>query len=68
MEVIKKVEFKSGHAEIGTSFHFGLIPKGYSNIKAYDVDEESLMENLNFEDVMNYYGVSKVCEWCEANR
>lgn len=37
-------------------------------VKALSVDEESLMESLNFEDVMNYYGVSKVCEWCEAKR
>ena len=31
-------------------------------------DKELIFNNLNFEDVMNYYGVSKVCEWCEANR
>lgn len=31
-------------------------------------DIESIMECFNFEDVMNYYGVSAVCEWCEANR
>ncbi len=37
-------------------------------ISGYSVGEESLMENLNFEDVMNYYGVSKVGEWAEANR
>lgn len=31
-------------------------------------DMEDILEAFEFEDVMNYYGVSKVCEWCEANR
>lgn len=41
-----------------------------SDIVAYakETDEELVFNNLNFEDVMNYYGVSAVCEWCEGNR
>lgn len=37
-------------------------------LKCFHVELKDIMENLNFEDVMNYYGVSAVCEWCEANR
>lgn len=46
----------------------GNIPKAVTVLKVYLPNEESLMENLNFEDVMNYYGVTKVGEWAEANR
>ena len=31
-------------------------------------DLEMIMETFDFEDVMNYYGVSKVAEWSDANR
>lgn len=33
-----------------------------------DIGIEEVLEYLNFEDVMNYYGGPQVCEWCEANR
>jgi len=36
--------------------------------RLFNVEFEDIMENLNFEDVMNYYGVSAVLEWAEANR
>ncbi len=29
---------------------------------------EYILEAFSFEDVMNHYGASEVCEWYEANR
>lgn len=65
MELIKQIDFKCEDIEL-SPIRGSKYP--IFEVKALDVDSESLMENLNFEDVMNYYGVSKVCEWCEANR
>lgn len=39
-----------------------------TRVKMFDVAMEQLMENLNFDDIMNYYGVVQVLEWSEANR
>ena len=38
------------------------------NVELKDLELEDVLDYFNFEDVMNYYGVSTVCEWCEANR
>lgn len=38
------------------------------NVELKDIELEEVLEYLDFQDVMNYYGVSAVCEWCEANR
>lgn len=62
------IEFECNSVEVEAKVISGNIPKAVTVLKVYLPDEESLMENLNFEDVMNYYGVSTVCEWCEANR
>lgn len=63
-----KLEFMCEEAEVSTKKDILDQTKSYVRLIAYEVDEEEIMENLNFEDVMNYYGVSAVCEWCEANR
>lgn len=62
------IEFECDSVEVEAKVISGNIPKAITVLKVYLPDEESLMENLNFEDVMNYYGVSKVAEWVEANR
>lgn len=62
------IEFECDSVEVEAKVISGNIPQAVTILKVYFPDEESLMENLNFEDVMNYYGVSKICEWCEANR
>lgn len=70
LETMKSV-LKSVYDHI-TSKHFisTLDSDQISDIVAYanETDRELIFNNLNFEDVMNYYGVSAVCEWCEANR
>lgn len=47
-----------------------LEEKGAQPIAACLTNEEmeDILEAFKFEDVMNYYGVSKVVEWAEANR
>lgn len=62
------IEFECDSVEVEAKVISGNIPKAVTILKVYFPDEESLMENLNFEDVMNYYGVLKVAEWAEANR
>lgn len=66
MEFINRIEFECDTCDIDTVS----LGRSYAKVKitANYSNEEQIMESLNFEDVMNYYGVSKVCEWCEANR
>ena len=44
----------------------------YSNTKilvtALKVDEEKIIEVLNFADVMQYYGIKNVLKWVEENK
>lgn len=67
MKMILKSVYEIVHP---TVFLSTLDSDQMSDIVAYakETDEELIFNNLNFEDVMNYYGVSAVCEWCEANR
>ena len=51
-----------------TTKHNALNGDTLVHIKCVHVKHEQIMDNLNFEDVMNYYGVVKVLEWAEANR
>lgn len=68
--MIKSLMFLCDDLEISSTVNRNGYRKGASllTVEAINVQEDEVMENLNFEDVMNYYGVSKVCEWCEANR
>lgn len=68
--MIRTLEIVCDDLEISSTANRTGYRKGASllTVKAINVDEDEIMETLNFEDVMNYYGVSKVCEWCEANR
>lgn len=67
MEIIKKIEFDCDSIEM-SAYTNALSGNSRIILKAKNVCEDDIMESLNFEDVMNYYGVSAVCEWCEANR
>lgn len=69
--MIQKIEFVCDDIEISSCRNLMVSESKSSTlvkVSSYQVDEDSLIENLNFEDVMNYYGVSKVIEWAEANR
>ena len=71
MGLIKKLDFVCDDIQISSCKNLMVSESKNGTlvqVSAFQCDEESLMENLNFEDVMNYYGVSKVCEWAEANR
>ena len=62
------IEFECDSVEVEAKVISGNIPKAITVLRVYLPDKESLMENLNFEDVMNYCGVVMVSEWVEANR
>jgi hypothetical protein len=78
MRMIKKIVIDCENVEITSQLMGGSIPKSLTVVTMYEADIisasglkgdiDTIMENLNFEDVMNYYGVSKVGEWAEANR
>lgn len=64
-EIIREIEFKCEALEIDAIKGFNGCD---TRVKAFRVHKEDIMESLNFEDVMNYYGGVKVAEWVEANR
>lgn len=65
-----KIVIDFPNSEVNAIIEAILEEKGASLIAGYltKEDMEDILEAFKFEDVMNYYGVSKVCEWCEANR
>jgi len=68
--MIRTLELVCDDLEITSTANRTGYRKGASllTVKAINVDEDEIMEALNFEDVMNYYGVIQVLEWAEANR
>lgn len=68
MREIKQIEIVCHEVDIDATTSNDLFRMPLTRVNMYKIDMEQLMENLNFEDVMNYYGVTQVCEWCEANR
>lgn len=38
------------------------------NVELKDIELDEILDYLNFEDVMNYYGVCVLSEWLEANK
>ena len=76
--MIKKIIIDCEDVEITSRLMGGSIPKSLTVITMYkaniveadglEKEIDTIMESLNFEDVMNYYGVVQVLEWAEANR
>jgi hypothetical protein len=69
--MIKKIEFVCDDIQISSCKNLMVSDSKNGTlvqVTAFQVNEDEIMDALSFEDVMNYYGVSKIIEWAEANR